>query len=387
MGTRVVARLLNTFLQQLITQRQTMGKASSKYENLNNYKRANWIYEWFQQDLQEHQYLNYRHSLVSPFLLNGLFYLNNLNKTANGNGNNNNNTKVSWHESALSQKGIVIKIFRALLCRTLDESNNNAAIKNKLYSLFGRRNVRNLTKLSKTLRTVDDVEKLNDLLHFNFRIGESFVLQDETILSICIELTLIGLYTNVFIAVIRELKPLNSLSIAMDTMDYITPLLKEQYRQIMNSNLRFKFQEDSYYTNPKIGEKRWWIDAYVQVVIGEDESWVSKEHKFGQVCLTRGFAETDYSPGAIYDLNYISNWDCRFGASWAYWIKRPSSSSSSSSSNAKEEDCNDSVCVKCIFLELLLSKRFQAFDSILSFLTTDENICSVMADMKNFINN
>ena len=81
-------------------------------------------------------------------------------------------------------------------------------------------------------------------------------------------------------------------------------LVKSQYRddfklliQVLMKNcancaLRFRFQEESFFTYPVEGEKRWWLEAKILILeenfIQENCLWESSEHCISQICLTKG---------------------------------------------------------------------------------------------------
>ncbi len=120
-------------------------------------------------------------------------------------------------------------------------------------------------------------------------------------------------------------------------------------RQLCHHGFRFEFREESYLTYPMERQKRWWTDAMInlveQGVAKENEFWTSREHKFGQVCLTNGFPKSaeDYLPGMIDNPHYLTAWSC-------------------------PDQCSDGHrmwCVKCFFVNLMIKKFRTAFDDLL----------------------
>ena len=107
----------------------------------------------------------------------------------------------------------------------------------------------------------------------------------------------------------------------------------------------FEFRELSYFTYPSKGQKRWWVDAMVSVV-EKEPYWMSEEHKFAQVCMTKGHPKEtqDYIPGLVFNRDYLQAWDCGY--------KCPS------------------MCVKCCTVDEIFRNAFEDFQSKLNELST-----------------
>ena len=119
-----------------------------------------------------------------------------------------------------------------------------------------------------------------------------------------------------------------------------------------------QLREESYFTHPQQGQKRWWVDARVCLEeTGARHAWKSKEIRVGQACLTRGFpASEDYSAGAALEPHYAGAWDCRlYPGSTACHL----------------EEC-DAKCVKCRFVDALISdllaEHVEVFEEISDYV-------------------
>lgn len=98
-------------------------------------------------------------------------------------------------------------------------------------------------------------------------------------------------------------------------------------------NMTFAFHDESYFTYPAAGQKRWWIDGYLKI-IESNPFFVSSAHKFDHICLTKGHPRSfGFDRGIIRSEEYIAAWDCQDGRCTTDEIR---------------------TCIKCTFVEHLV---------------------------------
>lgn len=132
--------------------------------------------------------------------------------------------------------------------------------------------------------------------------------------------------------------------------------------------IKFQLRQESYFTYPIEGEKRWWLDAKIQVIDDgfiDNLHWTSQERSIVQVCLTKGHQTSssgslDFFKSLLQDPDYIEAWDC----------------------NTK--DCRLSSrglykCVKCHFMAKLMLEIQQDWTSIL-----ESSIPALLANIHQF---
>lgn len=122
-------------------------------------------------------------------------------------------------------------------------------------------------------------------------------------------------------------------------------LLKVFKRNAADFGINFIFSENTFFTFPIEGQKRWWVEAKVTIVDKFKGFWQSEEHSIAQICLTKGHPRSlEYFRGLIQHPDFLEAWSCQsFNfCKISYQLK----------------------CVRCNFIELISDQLQRKFDEI-----------------------
>lgn len=130
-----------------------------------------------------------------------------------------------------------------------------------------------------------------------------------------------------WISLLISFEQLGSALCDIDLLSVVSNQYRSDFHQLISvlmsngsiNSIKFQLHQESYFTYPIEGEKRWWLDAKIKVIednfLAENEHWESAKFSIVQVCLTKGHQSSnsrslDFFKGLIQDPEYKGAWAC-----------------------------------------------------------------------------